>query len=112
MSELRDVILAVVQERAPIFGDTVKNLRTGLSFNAEIEPIDALIAQTELGEDYRDVVILHVLSNEDAAGINSQDFVQFSQFGVTVKFRIIKRRNNPTNPQADFWAYQWTEKDS
>jgi hypothetical protein len=106
MSEAHDILFDVVLDRASFTTDPVKNLRTGLVFTAEIEPVDPLLAQTELGEDAREVVILHVTDDVEAGYIRSQDLVQFQLFGSMVKYKIVKRRNNAANVQTDFWAMQ------
>ncbi len=113
MSELHDVIADVVADRASATTDPVQNLTSGKTFTAEIEGnIDPVIVMTELGEDAREVVILHVTDDAQAAAISPQDKVEFRLFGVKTVHQILKRRNNAGNPQTDFWAQKVTGKDS
>jgi hypothetical protein len=88
------------------------NLRTGVRFTAEIDGSpDALTIATELGEDYRNVILLHVTSDSEADGINVLDKVRFSLFGRTATAQIVKRRDSAANPQNDFWAVELSAKD-
>jgi hypothetical protein len=105
MSEIHDIIGEVVAGRAPWTSDPVRNLRTGAWFTAEIDGSpDAVLVMTELGEDAREIVMLNVTSDEQAAGIQSQDRVEFTLFGKKSQVQIIKRRQNPATVQAQFWA--------
>ncbi len=107
MSEMHAGLAEIVEDRASFTTDRVKNLRTGLQFTAEIEPVDPIIAQAELGEDVREVVVLHVTSDFEAAEILTQDRVTLSLFGKRPEtYKIVKRRDNAANVQTDFWAVQ------
>ena len=100
-------------DRAAFTTDPVTNLRTGLSFLAEIDGSpDAVLVATELGEDYRNMILLHVNDDVSAAGIRSQDRVSFTLFKRAITAQILKRRDNGANAQAEFWAMQITGKDS
>ena len=113
MSEITDITLAVVQERAPWTSDPCKNLRTGKLFTAEIDGSpDALLLLTELGEDYRNCCILHVLNDTEAAEIQMGDEVQFTLFGTLSTWKVLKRRDSSAQVQANFWCQQLTDKDS
>ena len=112
MSEMHDIIADVVADRQSATTNPVKNLRTGVIFHAEIEGnIDPLRLVTELGEDIREAAILHVDDNDEAAGILAQDIVEFTLFGSTDKYRVIKRVDGPT-PCTDFWVQIIADKDS
>lgn len=112
MAEQHDNAAAFVADRAGFTTDPVTNVRTGAVFYAEIDGSpDALIVATELGEDYRNAILLHVNSVVDAAGIQAQDRVQFSLFGRVTTAVILKRRDNAANPQIEFWAMQKTASD-
>ena len=107
MSEFHDIAADIVSDRASFTTDPVTNLRTGIVFTAEIDSTpDSLVVETELGEDYRNVVLLHVTSHSEAAGIKAQDRVTFALFGRIVTAKILKRRNNPATAQSDFWAME------
>ena len=112
MSELTDIVADVVAERAAWTTDAVKNLRTGLVFTAEIDGSpDALTMASELGEDYRNAILLHVNADTEAAGIKLNDEVQFTLFGAVVTCQILKRRDSGAQLQTDFWCQQLTSKD-
>jgi hypothetical protein len=106
MSEITNILESVVAERQAWTSDPVQNLRTGAWFTAELEMVDPLIVQAELGEDAREVVCLHVYDDQQAAGIQSQDKVKFRLFGQSVTYRVVKRRDNAASVQTDFWAMQ------
>jgi hypothetical protein len=114
MSESHEIISDIVDDRASATTDPVLNLRSGLTFTSEIEGnIDPLIVESELGEDAREVVLLHVTSDVEASYIRPGDRVKFTLFGATTTHEIVKRRNNAGNPQTDFWARKWvTGKDT
>lgn len=112
MSELTNITAEIVEERAAWTTDPVINLRTGATFHAEIDGSpDAVLVMSELGEDAREVVLLHVYSDIEAAGILKNDSVRFTLFGLTTTHVIIKRRNDSSSPFNDFWARQKTDKD-
>jgi hypothetical protein len=105
MGEQHDIAENLVSDRATATTDPVRNLRTGAWFTAEIDGSpDAVLVMTELGEDAREIVMLNVTSDEQAAGIQSQDRVEFTLFGKKSRVQIIKRRQNPATVQAQFWA--------
>lgn len=106
MSETLDTLREIVLDRASSTTDPVQNLRTGLWLTAEIEPVDPILAQTEFGEDAREMVILHVSDFIQAAGVNAQDQMQFRLLGRLVTYKVVKRRDNAANTQVDFWAMQ------
>jgi hypothetical protein len=113
MGEQHQAAADFVADRAGFTTDPVQNLRTGLFFRAEIDGSpDALLVASELGEDYRNVILLHVNDDNDAAGIHDQDKVKFTLFGRISTATIIKRRDNPANPQIEFWAMQLTGLDT
>lgn len=112
MGEQHQIASDLVNDRASWTTDHIKNLSTGLTFDAEIDGSPAPeIVLTELGEDYRNVILLHVNSDDDADKINAQDKVLLKLFGRTVTAQILKRRDNIANAQNEFWAMQLTEKD-
>ena len=103
----------LVADRAGATTDPVKNLRSGLTFYAEIDGSpDALTIPNELGDDYRNLILVHVNLDADAAKINLNDKISFSLFGRTVTAQIVKRRDNAANVQNEFWAMQLTPKDA
>jgi hypothetical protein len=105
MSEVHDNIADIIDDRATATTDPVINLRTGATFHAEIDGNpDPMLVITELGEDAREVTLLHVTSDAEAAGINAQDLVQFRLFGAVTVNRVLKRVDSPAGPQADFWC--------
>jgi len=64
-----------------------------------------------LGEDARMVILIHVTSDAEAAGIRADDRIQFVLFGRTTKAIVLRRRDSGANVQTDFWAMQLTPKD-
>jgi hypothetical protein len=113
MGEQHQIAEDLVGDRAGATTDPVINLITGVTFTAEIDGApDALTVATELGEDYRNVVLLHVTSDAEADGIAPGHRVQFRIYGKTSVCQIIKLRDNPAAVQNDFWAMQLGPQDT
>jgi hypothetical protein len=105
MGEQHQIAGDFVEDRAAATTDPVLNLTNGLTFSAEIDGSpDPIRVATELSEDAREVVLLHVSDNAQAESINQGDQVKFKLFGVNVVCRVLRRVNSPANPQIDFWA--------
>ncbi len=102
MSELREVLNDVVTERQCFTGDSVKNLRTGLSFIAEIEEIQDIELITQLDSDAREAVIVHVQDRVAAGEQRRGDQITISLFGQVSKFKIARISDNPVKHQAEF----------
>lgn len=112
MGEQHTIAADLVADRASATTDPVRNLRTGLIFYAEIDGSpDAIVMMTEMGEDARNLILLHVNSDAEAAQINITDICSFTLFGCLVKCKILKRRDSGAQVQTDFWAMQLTDKD-
>jgi hypothetical protein len=113
MSEVHDNLADIISDRASGTTDPVSNLTANTTFTAEIDGNpDPVLVLTELGPDAREVTLLHVTSSAEAAGISEGDIVQLKLFGVTTKNQVLRRRNNPANPQVEFWCQKVTSKDS
>lgn len=112
MGEQHQIAADLVADRASATTDPVRNLRTGMIFWAEIDGApDPILLATELGEDARNVILLHVNSDVEAAQINMNDECTFTLFGALVRCQILKRRDSGAQAQTDFWAMQLTPKD-
>jgi hypothetical protein len=107
VSETRAILADVIADRAPSFGDAVRDLRTGILFTAEIEEVADIESNMLLGRDARESVIFHVSDRAAAAGIDQDDTL--SAIGAT--FSVLRRTDNPASPQVDFGAMKITEKD-
>ncbi len=91
MSEARDIMGDVVDDRAPGTTDTVTNLTTGATFAAEIQDIEDTILNTELGIDARATTIFNI--RDDTVPIVAMQL--WSAIGH--KFMVLPR-NAPDNP--------------
>lgn len=60
MSEAREILADVVDERASMTTDVIIRLSTGARFIGELEPIEDLVLVTELGLDSRASHWLHI----------------------------------------------------
>ena len=100
MSENRDILTAVIADRAPSFGDAVRNLRSGLWLTAEIEQVMDIESNMLLGRDARESVIFHVADREAAAGIEQGD----AMAALGARWEVLRRTDNPASPQVDFGA--------
>ena len=108
MSETRDILTGVIAGRAGSFGDAVRDLRTGLWFTAEIEPVMDIEANVLLGRDARESCVFHVADRTAAAGIQMQDVLG----AIGEKFTVLRRSDNPGSPQVDFGVMKLSEKDT
>ena len=102
MSDLNDSLSDVVVDRQSFTGDTVTNLTTGATFTAELDPIQDIELNTELGRDARESVMMYV-SDRTAAGV----LVLGSKVGITLSgvysiFELVRRKDNPANLQVEF----------
>lgn len=113
MGEQHTIAENLVGDRASATTDPVTNLRDGSVFTAEIDGApDAIVVATELGEDARNVILLHVTSDKEAYALCDGDKVRFTLFGAAVTCKLLKRRDSGATVQTDFWAMQLTPKDS
>lgn len=110
MSEFRDVLNGVVSERQSFTGDVVRNLRTGVEFTAEIEGIEDVALNAELGRDPREAVLVHV--QDRAVSINMNDKLEFDSPGGKVTLKVVRRKDNPEAIQIEYGCMKWTDKDS
>ena len=100
MSEVLDNMNAIVADRESATSDVVVNLRTGESFKAEIEAVQDIVLNTELGRDPRENTIFHVNDKVAASKINSND--RLSALGSTFLVLPGMRKDNPASAQVDF----------
>ena len=108
MSETRDILTGVIAGRACSFGDAVRDLRTGLSFTAEIEPVMDIEANVLLGRDARESCVFHVVDRDAAAAIEMQDVLA----AIGEKFTVLRRSDNPASPQVDFGCMKLSDRDA
>jgi hypothetical protein len=102
MSETSEVLSDIVADRQSFTGDQVKNLRTGKTFTAEIEEIQEIDLNTELGRDARETVLVLISDRTTAADQSLNDQLQFTRYGQTWKCKILRREDNPAKPQVEF----------
>jgi hypothetical protein len=102
MSESRDLLFAVVNERQTFTGESCRNLVNGNSFTAEFEEITDLQLLTDLGLDMREAGMLHISDRAASDAIVPQQSIAIKLRGVVTTWKILKRTNNPASPQADF----------
>jgi len=112
VSELSDNLSDIVQDRASFTTTPVLNLRTGITFPAEIEGnLDPFIVPDNLAKDKREVVKLYI-QDSYTSGILLNDLVRFNYYGKTSTCIIADRGNDPGSPLVEFWAVQKLKKDS
>jgi hypothetical protein len=100
MSELRDAVFDIVDDRLAATSDPVVNSRTGATFTAEIEPIEDMALNTELGIDPRASTIFHI--RDKTVDIAASDILQ----ALGKQFRVLPRvaPDNPLAPQLKIYA--------
>ena len=107
MSEIHDVLSDVVSERASTFGDTIKNLTSGATFAAEIETnLDPFTLTSELANDPREKVRLHVFDDSAAAKLNVNDLIEFFSAGVKCRFKLVSGHVSQASIMNQFLAIQ------
>ena len=107
MSESLDTLRDIVDDRASATTDPVINLRTGVTFAAEIEPLSDLSLLTELGIDPRASHYFHVRDN--AVDLQAGD--RLTALNATFKILPGPAPENAANPMRKFLAMQLTGKD-
>jgi hypothetical protein len=113
MGEQHSIAEDLVADRASATTDPVTNLTTSKTFTAEIDGApDPVRVMTEIGEDAREVTLLHVAADAEAEAISPGDIVQFKLFGVLTQHTVLKRNNSPGEPQTDFWVQKIAPQDS
>ncbi len=100
MSLARQFAVAGQNATAAFEEEDCKNLRTGLTFLAKIQPINDIELLTELGQDNREVCMVHTRDSAAAKGINDQEVISF----LENKWRVVKRMDNPASLHTDFIA--------
>lgn len=111
MSEFRDAIRDVISDRECGTAELCRNLKTGELFNGEYEDIQDAELNTALGRDAREQALLHVSDRVKASRILAQAFVSIQLFGRWTKFLVVRRKDNPGDPQVEFGLQKWTDKD-
>jgi hypothetical protein len=104
MSENRDIIMEVVQDRAPATSESCINIATGNPFQAEVEIVADIDLNTAMGNDPREVVRLHVLNDADAATLAQGSEISIILFGKESRFILTRRSSNPASPLNEFGA--------
>ena len=108
MSEARDMMADVVADRASAITDSCKNLRTGATFQAEIEPIQDISLNTELGMDPRASTWFYL--SDETVDIAAGDKIQ--ALGVIFKILPSAAPVNSANVMAKYLAMQLTTSDT
>lgn len=98
----------VVADRASAITDSCNNLRTGLTFQAEIEPIQDISLNTELGMDPRASTWFYL--SDETVDIAAGDQIQ--ALGVIFKILPSAAPVNSANVMAKYLAMQLTTSDT
>lgn len=102
MSECRDAIRFSVYDREPGTAEECKNLDNGVTFFAEVNEIEDIEFNTQLGRDAREQVLIYVSNRVIAADIRIRKQVQIILNGEPQNFLVCRRKDNPANPQVEF----------
>ena len=111
MSESRDILADVVDERQVWSGDTLTNLTTGKAFQGELEQVPDIEASEMLGRDARESILLHV-GRVIASDIKLGTRISGTLLGAAVLLKVLRRSDNPTDPQVEFGMMKLTDQDS
>lgn len=109
MSEFRDVISDIVSDRQTFTGDVITNLRTDVQFVGEVEEIQDIELNTELGRDARESMLVHVQGRN--LDIEEGDRLQVQLLGEIVGLKVCRRKNNPASPLTEYGCMKLTDKD-
>jgi hypothetical protein len=109
VSEAREIMADVVDDRAPFTTDSIINLKTGQAFQAEIEPIEDLVLATELGLDPRASHWLHV-ARRQGVRLNAGDELK----AIGSKFQVLQKSapRNSANVMDKYLLMELTAKDA
>lgn len=110
MSEALNILNDIVADRLDYTGDLLTNQRTGLTFRAEVEPIQDIELNTELGRDARESVTIHVF--DWTADLKLNDLVSATLMGEACTLKLLRRTANPASPMIDFGCQKMTDKDT
>ncbi len=102
MSEARDIIRDTIADRQDFTGDAIENLRTGTKFTAELEDVQDIELNTALGRDARESILVHINDRIVSAEIRIGDKLRCVIYGITVLLDVLRRKDNPTDPQVEF----------
>jgi hypothetical protein len=102
MSESRDILAQVIDDRQVFTGDSVLNLNTGRRFVAELEEIADRELNTELGRDAREEVFVRVEDRTAMAEIDITTRLLVTLNGVDVALMVLRRSDNPVSLQTEF----------
>lgn len=112
MSDLRDTLADIVNERETFTGEFCKNLVDGSRFTGEFEDGQPIELREAMGRDKRESAILHVTDDAAAEKLIDQQKIQVLLYGAWNNFKIIGRTRNGGSPQVDFSLMILTEKDA
>jgi hypothetical protein len=102
VSEFRDAIQDIVADRECGTGEVCRNLVTGATFFAEVQEIEDVELNTELGRDARERLLMYVRDRAQAAAIRLGQGIEISLYAVLTKFTVVRRKDNPATPQVEF----------
>ena len=102
VSEFRDYQKGIVTDRECGTVELCRNLEDGTQFNAEYDPKPDFDLQTELGNDPREVAKIAISDQTVALKLRSNQRIAILLFGQWQPFKVVRRSNNPGNPQAEF----------
>lgn len=108
MSLVRDMAAVGQLATADYEEEVCKNLRTGLSFRAKVQPIADMELNTELGRDAREAVTLHLRDRDAAAAQNMGDKIE----AIGQTFQIVRRTDNPATVHVEFGCIEIASVDS
>lgn len=111
MSEFREAIKSIVTDREVGTAELCQNLVTGNYFTAEIEEISEMELNTEFGRDPREAVLMHVSDRAAALALVMGQKVRVQLYGQWFNFQIVRRKDDPTDPQMEFGLMKLTAKD-
>ena len=100
MSEIRNTLSDVIAERAPVFGDQFKNVRTGRLFWAEVSDQGYLALVGALTKDLREKIKFWTTDRAAVAEILPTDVLLF--MGVNWSALSESRVDNPASVQVSF----------
>ena len=100
MSEIRDTIADVLDERSSTFGDVITNLRTRRKFTVEISDQGYLALAGASSKDLREKIKIWTLDRAAADEILTGEVLSIlgSNFFVLADSRV----DNPASPQISF----------
>lgn len=113
MSLGNDLLEMGYKAQMPVYGELMAMIVSGDTFRGIIEPMPAIEADMPLGQDLRELSVLHLHRDEVPDELDDASTplgLRFTQGDNT--WEIVKREDNPADFISKFWIVKVTTADA